>query len=137
MRRVPHNTLLHSVGQYNRPTHTHLHSFLRVYYCSTPNSQKEQQASTKSNLWTFLWGSKEKKESNSRPAPIQDILSHKVKASEVSPFEYVFVNSVDKLEAVTSHLKQHKLLSVDCEGVDHSREGTLCLLQIATEKDIL
>ena len=79
-----------------------------------------------------MWGSKNNKEdnNNSKPAPPQDILSYRVKASEISPFEYVFVNSEDKLEAATTHLKQHKLVSVDCEGVDHSRAGNYTTLYI-------
>jgi hypothetical protein len=138
MRRVPRNTCTLFTRTHSRPI-----SILRLHYSSTPAPQKEQpqpqsqsQQATKSNLWTFLWGAKDKKENTTKPSPLQDILSYRVKASEVSPFEYVFVNSVEKLEGVVSHLKQHKLLSVDCEGVDHSREGTLCLLQIATEKDV-
>lgn len=140
MRRVPHNTLLHLKHPYIPliPSTPHTPLILRIYYSSTPSPQpQKEQTTTKSSLWTFLWGANEKKENNTnKPAPIQDILSHKVKSSTISPFEYVFVNSADKLEATTTHLKQHKIISVDCEGVDHSREGTLCLLQIATEKDV-
>jgi len=52
-----------------------------------------------------------------------------------SPYVYIMVDSYDKLLAASSHLRKQTLLSVDCEGVNLSRNGKLCLVQIATEKD--
>lgn len=87
-------------------------------------------------MWTFLWGSEQRNKETSKetqPTIIQDILTYKVKASEVSPFEYVIVNSIEKLEATTKFLQKQQLIALDCEGVGLSREGKLCLAQIATD----
>lgn len=85
-------------------------------------------------LWTFLWGSgKTTTITSTQPAPIHNILEYKVKASDASPFEYVIINSPEKLDATVKYLQQYSLLAIDCEGVGLSREGTLCLLQIGTE----
>lgn len=90
---------------------------------------------TKNNLWTFLWGSGNPTTTTVKSQPVGpiNILDYKVRASDASPFEYVFINTQEKLEATAKFLQQQKILAIDCEGVGLSREGRLCLLQVGTD----
>ncbi|XP_067947533.1 uncharacterized protein [Watersipora subatra] len=50
--------------------------------------------------------------------------------------KHILVETVGKVETAIKDLREHSLLSVDCEGVRLGREGELCLLQVATSSKI-
>lgn len=50
--------------------------------------------------------------------------------------DHVLVEDTDKAEVVIKELKDHLLLSVDCEGVNLGRDGELCLMQVATANKV-
>jgi exonuclease 3'-5' domain-containing protein 1 len=70
------------------------------------------------------------------PITAASVIRHKTIITSTSPYEYILVDTVEKLTETCFHLKAEKILSVDCEGTNLSRHGKICLLQIATEYDI-
>ncbi|XP_067947535.1 uncharacterized protein [Watersipora subatra] len=48
----------------------------------------------------------------------------------------ILVETMEEVEKAIKDLKEHSLLSVDCEGVNLGRDGELCLLQVATSSKI-
>lgn len=52
--------------------------------------------------------------------------------TELSKRPPVVCDSIDQLENCLALLEPHKVICLDCEGVRLGRDGSLCLIQIAT-----
>src|SRR4051794_6163712 len=51
-------------------------------------------------------------------------------SSQQSDMEYWLIDKTTDIEAALNVIRKHSLIAVDCEGVNLSTEGALCLLQI-------
>jgi len=88
-----------------------------------------------SKVWQVIANGGNSPVAKAIPPSNSTLQQYKNLVTEVSPYGYILVDSVEKLTFASSYLQNERVISVDCEGTNLSRHGKVCLLQIATERE--